>query len=332
MGSFELDRRKFMLAAAGAAVLPVTTAMAQDFPSKPIKVLVAFAPGGTTDTVARLYGQKLSEVLKQPVLIENKPGGFQLAAIRELKNSKPDGYTLMAGTSSALVQNPALRKNIPYDVFKDFTLISNMVTHSAVIFVRNDFPAKTRAELVEYAKAHPDDLNYAHAGIGSAGHLYAEAVLNLAGIKATAIAYSSDSEVVREIVAGNVQMSVQSTLNTVPQIKSGKIRALAVTTPERLSYLPDVPALNEIGIKGIADLHPYTFISLVGPAGLPADIVKTLNDAVVQVAAMPDVQTRVRETLFSEPTASSPEEFKAFIERQIAVWKDVGKTVDLPDL
>ena len=326
----------FASIARGVAVLGMTAmlalpAFAQQFPSRPIKVIVAFGAGGTADTVIRLYGQKMSELLSTPVIVENKPGAHQLPAIRALQTSAPDGYTLYAATGSSLVQNPALRKNLPYDPLKDFSLIGIAVTNPAVIFISPELPARTIGELVTYAAANPGKLNYGSAGVGTAGHLAVEALLAITGMKITHIPYKSDAEVIREVMAGNVHLGIMTTLNTVSFVNSGKIRGLAVTTAQRLPYLPNVPSLTETGIKEISTLEPHTFIAFVGPAGVPAPVVKQLNEAINKVSSMPDVVTRVRDNLFAEPATTTPASFREFIVDQRERWSVIGKTVTLPE-
>ena len=177
-----------------AALALGSAAVAQQFPPKLIKVLSAFGAGGNTDSIARLYGQKMSELLNTPVIIENKPGGGQMIAIRALLGSRPDGSTLMAGVGSALVHNPALRKRLPYDPLKDFSLIGLAVTNPAVIFISPELPVHSIGDLVAYSAAHPGELNYGSAGVGSAAHIHAEALLSLTGMKMTHVPYTSERD------------------------------------------------------------------------------------------------------------------------------------------
>ena len=321
-----------LVAALGMTAALSFPSAAQQFPSKAIRILVAFGPGGTTDSVARLYGQKMSELLKTPVIVENRPGGNQLTAIRALQNSSPDGYTLYLGTGSSLVQNPALRKELPYDPLKDFTPIGLAVTNPGVVYVNPDLPVHSIDELVAYSAAHPGKLNYGSAGIGTAGHLGIEALMSVTGMKLTHVPYKSDADAIREAMVGTVQVGMMPTLNAVPFIKAGKIRAIAVTTMQRVLELPDVPSLTESGIKGLTALDPHTFEGFVGPAGMSPSVVATLNEAVNKISGMPDVAARVRENLHSEPATSTPSSFREFIEKEIATWKELGKTVKLPDL
>ncbi|HSV83068.1 MAG TPA: tripartite tricarboxylate transporter substrate binding protein [Ramlibacter sp.] len=324
---FPLTRRAAALAAAVLLALP---AFAQDFPSRPIKIIVAFGAGGTSDTISRLYAQKMSELLNTPVVIENKPGANQMLAIRTLTAAPPDGYTLYAAVGSTL-QNPALRHNLGYDPLKDFSLIGMAVTNPGVIFVSPSLPVRNIKELVEYGKANPGKLNYGSAGLGTAGHLAAEALMSATGLKMTHIPYKADAEVIREVMAGTVHVGIMTTLNTVPAIKAGQIRGIAVTTEKRLPYLPDVEALPEVGLKSLGALEPHTFVAFVGPAGMPPAVVAKLNETINKVSTMPDVANRVRTTFNAEPATSTPASLRQFVESQLATWREIGKTVKLPD-
>ncbi|HSW15955.1 MAG TPA: tripartite tricarboxylate transporter substrate binding protein [Ramlibacter sp.] len=325
---FQFSRRAAVLGAAALLALP---AFAQTFPSRPIKILVAFGPGGTADTISRVYGQKMSELLNTPVIIENRPGANQITAIRALMASPPDGYTLYAATGSSLIQNPALRQGLPYDPLKDFTLIGMAATNPGVIFVSPALPIHNIKELVAYGKANPGKLNYGSAGLGTAGHLAAEALMSATGLKMTHIPYKADADVIRETMAGNIHVGIFTTLNTVQAVKAGQVRAIAVTTEKRLPYLPEVEALPEAGMKNLTALDPHTFISFVGPAGMPAAVVTKLNDAINKVSASPDVADRVRNTFNAEPGSLTPAGFRQFVEAQLAIWREIGKTVKLPD-
>ncbi|RZL88926.1 MAG: tripartite tricarboxylate transporter substrate binding protein [Variovorax sp.] len=328
---FQFTRRAAMLGVTALLALPALPALAQDYPSRPIKILVAFGPGGSADSIARLYGQKMSDLLKTPVIVENKPGANQILAIRTLMASPPDGYTLYAATASSLIQNPALRPGLPYDPLKDFTLVGMTVSNPGVIFVSPDLPIRTIKELVAYSKANPGKLNYGSAGLGTAGHLAAEALISATGIQMTHVPFKTDADVIREIMAGNLHLGIMTTLNTVPAIQAGKIRAIAVTTPKRLPYLPDVEALPESGMKSLTVLDPHTFGSLVGPAGMPPAVVARLSDAINKVSAMPEVIKVVHESFRSEPVTGTPESFRKFVVDQLAIWREIGKTVKLPD-
>jgi tripartite-type tricarboxylate transporter receptor subunit TctC len=315
----------------GAAALLVKPAFAETFPSRPIRILLGFGAGGTTDTVARQYGQMMSEILGVPIIIDNRPGANQINAIRTLQSSAPDGYTLYAATASSLVQNPALRKNLPYDPMKDFSYLGLAVTNPGVIFCNTDLPVKTVSDLIAYAAAQPGKLNYASAGVGTAGHLAGEAFLAATGVKMTHVPYKADAEVIREVMAGSVHMSIMTTLNTTQVIKSGKVRALAVCTSARLPYLRDVPSLPETGVKNLRALDPYTFISFVGPSGMSQAVQGRLNEAINAASGSASFAAKIRETLYAEPMTSSPASFREFTAKQIAVWQELGKIVTLPE-
>lgn len=324
-----LARRSLVLAALAAPALP---ARAQSFPSRAIRIIVPFGAGGTADTIARLYGQRMSETFGVPVIVENRPGGNQLNAIRMLMASPPDGYTLMAAVGSALVQNPALQPGLPYDPLKDFTLLGLAVTNPAVIFVNPALPIRSMNDLVAHAKAHPGALNYASAGVGTAGHLHVEALMSLTGIEMTHVAYRSAAEVGREVMTGTVQLGIMPTLDMVSFIQAGQVRPLAVTTASRLPYLPDVPSLAETGIPQLVEMEPHTFISFVGPAGMAPETVARLNQAINAISSSADTGGRVRTTLYAEPVAISPDEFRTFVERELAKWRSFGRNIRLPPI
>jgi tripartite-type tricarboxylate transporter receptor subunit TctC len=221
--------------------------------------------------------------------------------------------------------------NVPYDAVTDFVPVVHYVNAPLIVVVNPSLPVRTMDELVAYAKANPGKLNYASAGVGTAGHLGIEALMASTGVKMTHVPYKSDADVIREVMAGTVQLAVMTTLNTVQAVKSGRIRAIAVTTANRLPYLPDVQGLSETQIKGIGSLDPHTFISLVGPAGMPPAVVARLNEAMNKVSAMPDVVKTVTETLYAEPATTTPASFREFVDKQLAIWREIGKTVTLTE-
>ena len=328
----DLSARKVARLATLCVVAMLTgSALAQDYPSQPIKILVGFGSGGATDAISRLYARYMSDILRTPVIVDNKPGANQLVAINALKNSRPNGYTLYVATGSSLAQNPALRSDLGYDPLKDFTLIGMEATIAGVVFVNNDLPVHSIGELVAYAAAHPNTLNYGSAGQGTAGHLANEALSSATGMKITHIPYKSDADVIREVMAGTVQVGIETTLSSIPAIRAGKIRAIAVTSATRLPFLPDVPSVAESGYKSLANLGPHSFYALVGPAGLPAPIVARLNDTLNQISAMPEVVTKMRATFYAEPEQSTPASFRAFVESEQSKWRTIGKTVKITD-
>jgi tripartite-type tricarboxylate transporter receptor subunit TctC len=323
-----LKSLKRIVATACAVMLAAGAAQAQTapYPSRPIKILVGFAAGGGIDTIARIYGQKLQEILGQPIIVENKPGASELQAITPLVNAQPDGYTLMMTSASSMVRGPGVRTDLPYDPLKQMTFIAKPATVEAVYVVKNDLPIKTVPELLAYARTHPNKLNYGSAGIGSSNHLLTEQMKMLTKTELVHIPYKSDAEVAREMAAGTLDFSIAITTFTVPFIKDNKIRALAVTGSQRSPALPNVPTLDESGAQELKGLGNYLFYGLVGPANLPQPIVAKLNDAMNKAAAMPDVAQRLEQAQF-RPTTSTPSEFRQLMEKELAKWKEIGKTV-----
>jgi tripartite-type tricarboxylate transporter receptor subunit TctC len=310
-----------------AALAP--SADAEQYPSKTITIIVGFGAGGATDAVARLYAQRMSQVLDTGVIIENKPGANQLVAIRSLRLAQPDGYTLYLGTGSSLAQGPAVRNDLGYDPLKDFSLVSLIGSQPGVFVVNPSMPVHSISEFVSYAKAHPGVLNYESSGLGSASHLESEYFMRVTGIKMTQIPYKSDAEAIREIAAGTVPVGMVTAPFAVPLIKAGKVRPIMIVATKRQSYLPDVPALPEVNVKGLEEMQPYTFFGLVGPAGVPANVVARLNDAVNKISSMPDVAARMRESFFIEPVPGTPDAFRTFVEREFLKWQKFEATTKL---
>jgi tripartite-type tricarboxylate transporter receptor subunit TctC len=324
--SFQSVTRKLLCSVAAMCAI---TAHADTFPSKPITIYVGFAAGGATDTVARLYAQKLSQVLGTPVIVENRPGANQLPAIRSLQSAQPDGYTLLVAGGSALTEAPAVRSGLGYDPLKDFSLIGNIGSQPCVLTVTNSVPVKSVSELIGYAKAHPGALNYSSSGVGTAGHLEALYFQQVTGTKMTHIPFKSDAETSRELMAGTVQLDMLTAQFAIPLVKSGKLKGLMITTSQTQSYLPDVPGLDRVNMKGLNGLDPCTFFSLLGPAGMPEDVVARLNGALNKISTMPDVVSRMRESMYIEPVQSTPASFRQFVVKELTKWQDVAKSENL---
>lgn len=321
--------RGLVLACLG--VLCGTQALAQTWPARPIRVYLGFGPAGSTDAILRYYAPKMSQVLNQPVIVDNKPGAAQIPAIKAAMSAPPDGYALFFGTGSAFSQGPAMRKDLPYDPLKDFTLIGLMAVAPGVIFMSPDLPVRSMRELVNYSIANPSKLNYGSSGVGAASHLQMEYLMSLTGLKATHIPYKSDADIVREIMAGNVQLGMSTIQGAITFIGSGKVRALTVTNLRRQKALPDVVSLSEIEFKGIENLDPYSFYGLAGPLGTPPVVVSTLNEAINKVSRMPEVVSYMQEKLYAEPGTGSPAAFRSFIEKDQEKWRPLAKTIKLTD-
>ncbi|HSW18766.1 MAG TPA: tripartite tricarboxylate transporter substrate binding protein [Ramlibacter sp.] len=316
--------RSFVLAI--TATLVAGAVYAQQFPSRPIRILVGYGAGGGTDTLARLYASKLQEVLNTPVVVDNKPGAQELLAAQPVMNAPADGYTLWMGTGGALAQNPGVRRDLPYDLLKNFTPVAMLSEAEAVLFVRSDVPVNSLAELIAYGKAHPRKLNYGSGGIGSGNHLQMEYLSSATGASFSHIPYKSDVEVTRDIMGGNVDMGMIIAQFAVPLIKEGKVKPIAVTGSQRLKELPNLPTVAEAGGAALKGMGSYTFFGVMAPAGLPASVLERLNDAFNKVAAMPDVAQRMRDVM-QRPVIATPAEFRQYLERELAKWREVGKTV-----
>jgi tripartite-type tricarboxylate transporter receptor subunit TctC len=307
--------------AAMLALMP--TAKAQDYPSKPIKILVGFAPGGGTDVTTRIMAPRLAERLGQAIVVENKPGAGGNIATEAAVRAAPDGYTLLMGTIAALAINPSLYGNLPFNPEKDLTPISLAVSLPNIIVTHPSLPVKTLADLVAYSKAKPGTLNYSTSGSGSAGHLAGELFKQLTKTDFTHIPYKGGAPAMTDLVAGQVNMSFAAAGSAMPQIKAGKIVPLAVTTLKRMSGLPDVPTVEEaIGLKGYESNNWY---GLVGPANLPKPIIDKLHAAMIAVLAEPEIKEKLLAQGLDAAPSASPAEFAAYIAKENAIWSKVVK-------
>ena len=275
-----------------AALTPVTSALAQAWPAKPIKLIAPYPPGGGVDTVSRLFAERLGTRLSQSVTVDNKPGAGATIGADALANSPADGYTLMVGSITDYAIAPHIHKNLPFDMRRDFVPIVEMAYGTVVLVVNADLPAKTVREFVALAKAKPGEFSYASSGIGGLQHLNGEMFKQMAGIDLVHVPYKGTAQFLPDLLSGRVPMSIDSLPAHLPHIKSGKTRALAVASRARAPTLPEVPTMSEAGITGYESATNYT---LFAPAGLAHDIVDRLNresNAVLQMA-------EVREKLLS---------------------------------
>ena len=316
-----------LLALALACVSPASADDA--YPVKPIRIFVGFAPGGGTDVMARIVAPRMSERLGQPVIIENRPGAGGNLATEVVAKAAPDGYTLLMGTIAALAINPSLFRNLPFDPVKDLTTISMGVTLANVVVVNSSLTARTLPELIALAKQQPGKISYSSSGNGTAGHLSGALFESMANVSLLHVPYKSGGQAMTDLIGGQVNMSFAAAPGAIPQIKAGKIRALAVTPHIRSAFLPEVPTVAEAsGIKGYESSNWY---GLVGPARLPKSIVDKLNAAMV--ATLNEPATREKLALQGlEATPSSPDEFSVFLRAEIAKWAKVVKdTGSQPD-
>ena len=307
--------------------LAASLAQAQAWPSRPVKLVVPFSPGGFTDVVARILGQKLTESLGQPVVIENKPGAGSTIGSDYVAKSKPDGYTLVM-VSTTQVSSPWLYKSMPYDVFKDFTPIMKLVEGPYVLIANPKLPVKSVADLLALAKAQPGKLDYASSGNGSAQHLVGAMFATMGGVQINHVPYKGSGQAMQDIVGGQVQLGFVGMPNALPYIPSGRLRALAVTTRKRSPDLPDVPTMDEAGIKGY---DATIWLGLLGPAGLPRDIVTRLNSEIIKALSSAETRKLIL-AAGVEVSTSSPEEFTTLLRSEYDKWgkvvKETGATIN----
>jgi len=314
--------RKIVALVAGAvlALLPALCA-AQSWPSKPVKWIVPFAPGGTTDILARTVSEKLSIALGVPVVVENKPGAGGGVGAEIVAKSAPDGYTIMGGTISTHAINASLYKDLPYDPVKDFAPITLIARVPNMLVVNPEVPAKDVKELIALLKASPGKYNFASSGNGTSQHLSGELFKSMAGVEMQHIPYKGSPPALQDVVGGQVTMTFDNITTAWPLAKAGKLRALAVTTAKRSAIAPDVPTLAESGLPGF---EIGSWQGVFAPAGTPAPIVRRLNAEIVKILNMPDVKERLA-GLGAEIVADSPEEFAALVKAEVVKWSDVVK-------
>jgi tripartite-type tricarboxylate transporter receptor subunit TctC len=321
--SHAFARRRF--GSVAAALLLASTAQAQApaaapdaYPSKMLRLVVPYTAGGTGDIVGRLMGHKLAEVLGQQVLIDNKPGAGGNIGAENTVRSAPDGYTAVI-TSTSLASNPSLQKKMSFDPLKDLVAVSQCCGVPMVLVVNPALPIRSVAELIAYAKANPGKLNFSSSGIGTSSHLAAELFKVSAGVDLTHVPYKADAQALPDLLAGNVSLMFMFQTTALPQVKAGKLRALAVSTATRSPLMPDLPTVAEAGVPGF-DVNAWS--GVIAPAGLPRPILDKLNGAVNASVQDREMQERLA-FLGTEPGGGTPEQFAELIRRDSARWAEV---------
>ena len=307
----KITRRHLVQALALAAALGSSGAMAQAWPSKPISLVVPFPAGGTTDVLARALAEKLQQSLGQPVIVESKPGAGATLGADFVAKSRPDGYTLLVGAVHHTIATSVYKK-LPYDFQKDFAPITEIALVPNVLVVNANTPATNVAELVALLKAQPAKHNYGSNGNGTAQHLIGTQFENMTGTDFAHIPYKGSGPLATDLLGGQITMSFDTVTSVLPHIKAGKLRALAVTTARRSSALPDVPTLDEAGLKGF-DIG--TWFGVLAPAATPKDIVARLNTEMVKVIRSPDFRKRMAE-IGAEPIGNSADQMAAQIKSE----------------
>src|SRR5215813_6934353 len=307
-----------------AVLLPVAAAAQDAYPSRPVRVLVGLAPGGATDIQARLFAQKLSESTGRSFVVENRAGAGATIAYTIVAKSPPDGYTLL-GVAGGYTTTPLFYPKIPYDPIRDFTPISLVAQAPFLLIVHPSLPVKSVRELLALAKARPGGLASASAGVGSSTHLAFELFQMLAGVKITHIPYKGTGPGLVDLVAGQVQMLFGNVLSVLPYVKAGRVRALAVTTAQRSTVLPDLPTVAESGVPAYEN---STWHGWLAPAGLPPAILNRLSAELVKAAKAPDLQEKLA-TDGGEGIGTTPEEFTRHLVTDLARWRKVVKAAGI---
>jgi tripartite-type tricarboxylate transporter receptor subunit TctC len=310
-----------LLGGALAWVAPFAAHAAEDYPSRPIRVLVGFAPGGVNDLVARAIATRLGQRLGQQVVVENRPGAGGNIATELVARAAPDGYTMLLGSVASLAMSPALLGKVPFDPINDFAPITQAVGVSTLIASHPTVPARSLKEFVALAKKHPGKLNYASPGTGSISHLAAELFKKTAGVDIVHVPYKGGAPASVDAIAGQVESLISIISSGAPHVKSGKLRGLAVTSARRAAILPDVPAVAEAGYPGY---EATGWLGLLFPAKTPEAIVNRVSRDAVAVINMPDVRQQLQNSGL-EPAPSDPASFHAYMKAEYAKWSKVIK-------
>ena len=312
--------RRGLLACALATVLCTTVALAQNFPTKPITIVVPASPGGAIDMAARLIGQKLTEAWGQPVTIDNKTGATGIVGTEFVAKAAPDGHTLALVASSHAI-NPSMMKKLPYDTIKGFEPV--LLTHVVplMLVVNNNLPAKTAKELAAYGKANPGKLSFASSGSGGAPHFSGELFKSMSGLDMIHVPYKGSTLAHPDLISGRVSLMFDTVAAVNPQVKADKVRALAVTTAKRSSAAPNVPTMIEAGFP---EYQTSTWGGVLAPAGTPKDVVARLNSEMNKALATPDVRQKLQDAGI-EPGGGTPQQFADFIGTEMVKWGKVAK-------
>ena len=307
---------RFLLVVLCAVAL---TAQAQDYPTRPIRLLTPAAPGGTTDLLARLFGAKLSESLGQQVIVDNRASASGVVAGDMTAKAPPDGYTLLLAYHQHTV-NAVLNPNLPYHPVNDFTPITQLTAAGFLLLVNPASPPHNLQEFIEWTKQSTTPLNFGSAGLGTGGHLAGELYKQMTGVKAQHIPYKGSGPSFIDLIGGRYEFTFAGLQGAQAQVRGGKLRAIAITTPKRLAAIPDIPAMAE-ALPGFEVVGWY---GVIGPAGMPAPLVKRLHEELLRALAQPDVKSRIAAD-GAEAVGSSPAEFREFMAKDLAKWAKLVK-------
>jgi tripartite-type tricarboxylate transporter receptor subunit TctC len=317
--------KRILLAVAAFAL--ALCAHAQSYPSKPIRIIVPFGPGGFTDVAARIVQKELAPVIGQAIVIENKPGAGSTIGTTEVARAQPDGYTLVM-ISTTHVISPHLYKSMPYDALKDFTPVTKLAEGPYVLVTHPSLPVKNVRELVDLARSKPDTIDYASSGNGSSQHLVGALFVTMAGAPLSHVPYKGSSQAMNDVLGGQVKVSFVGVPNALPNLPSGKLRALAVSTKKRYSELPDIPTLDEAGVTGF---DATIWLGLLAPPNTPREIVQKLNTDITRVLSTPEAR-KLMASAGVDVATSTPEEFGKLLQSEYDRWgkvvRETGATVN----
>ena len=326
MVTASITRRRAVLGTVGAGALSLArVSMAQigtAFPVKPIRLVIPFPPAGATDILGRAIGQKLGEVLGQQVVIDNKPGAGGAIGSDAVAKATPDGYTILLATTSTHCIGPILSSKIPYQVERDFTPLAYAANATNVLLVPKETPANTLEEFITYARARPGQLNYGTSGQGTISHLTSEYFARAAGLRLVHIPYKGTALVIPDLIAGQINLIFDSFVSALPHIKSGKVKALGVSSVTRSPLTPEIPTMQEAARGALPGFESGTRFGFYGPAGLPAAIVALLNAQINKTLAMPEVRERLA-TVGAEPVGGTPEALTRAMQQDREKWSRV---------
>ncbi len=312
--------RRTALCVAMAAPFVASAARAADYPTKPLKLIVPYAPGGGADAVARILAQHAGASMGQSIVVENKGGAGSIIGTELVAKADPDGYTLLLGQSGPISINPAVYKTLPYDPVKDLAPVTMTNSYPYVLVVNGKLPVSNLKEFIELGKSKPGSMNYGTTGVGAANHLMSELFCAKTGVKMTHIPYRGTALAVADAVAGNVTMVFADPVSALPQVNTGTLKALAVTSPERSPVFPTVPTTRE---SGYPDLEAVAWHGIFVPARTPQAIVDRLNSELVKALQVREVKEVLNKQAM-QPVGDTPQQFAAFLKKDIATWKDVA--------
>jgi tripartite-type tricarboxylate transporter receptor subunit TctC len=321
----ERVRTTLALAIGAASALLAVAAIAQPYPSKSIRIIVPFAPGGASDLLPRMVGQKLTEAWGQQIIVDNRPGGAGNIGMGLGAKAPPDGYTLLSAPNGNLVVNPHMYSKLPYDVFRDLAPITLMAAVQNILVVHPSLPVKNVRDLVSLAKARPGALTYGSPGNGSQGHVGVELLKMMTGIDMTHVPYNGVGPAIRELLGGQTSLALGQTPAVLPHIQSGRLRAVAAASPKRLAILPDLPTIAESNLAGFEAVSWY---ALMAPAETPREIVARLSTEITRVVRLQEIRERLN-SLGAEPVGGTPDELAATMRSESSRWAKVIKTAGI---